>query len=300
MFVPDIDPLFESAWLKWGHGVAHAQTLDADIDAFSNGPDRDPLLAVRAEYHPKRHGFSVYPTELAQAPSRWSLMLGDIAHNYRCSLDHLAWALVNRGTSPPSLLNAQQAKGVYFPICDDRTTFEAELRTPTGPKDRPKLPGIRYRDAAKVRRRQPYHYAPRTRPRHYLPVLGALNNRDKHRTVQPTWFHATRLDVEITRMQDCVVPSLGWSRRRGPLEINKEIAFIRARKRGSNPHLEVQTRVTSEPGIEDRIGVRTWIVQCAVFTALLLREFSAPPQEIIDRRETWLWLQTRAVISRRG
>jgi hypothetical protein len=47
-----------------------------------------------------------------------------------------------------------------------------------------------------------------------------------------------------------------------------------------------------------RIGVRTWVVQCAVFTAVLLHEFSEPPQEVIDRSDLWAWFTSRAVASR--
>jgi hypothetical protein len=129
-------------------------------------------------------------------------------------------------------------------------------------------------------------------------VLAALNNSDKHRTLQPIWVQPTRLGIEITRMQDCVVPRVGFARRVTPLEVDAEIAFIRARKLGRQPHLEVKLHVTGEPSIENHIGVKTWIVQCAVYTAWLLREFSSPPQELAARHELWTWLGTRAIASR--
>lgn len=227
-FASTRDPLVESAWLKWAHGVGHAQALDADIDIdmFAASPDNDPLLGVGTDYDPRRHGFTVRVADVAPVPKRWGLMLGDVAHNYRSALDHAAWTIVSRGTTPSSALNTKQRRLIQFPIADQRAAFNGSLHT--------RLPGARRRDIAIVRRRQPYHYSPRNRSRHYLTVLAALNNRDKHRTLQPIWVHATRLDIEIARMRDCVVPRLGWPRRRGPLEIGSEIAFIRARKRGGS------------------------------------------------------------------
>jgi hypothetical protein len=280
---PPNDPLFDSAWFKWGHGVAHAQALEADIDAFRFDGHRDPLLANRAEYNPKRHGFAVYATDVAPIPTRWGLMLGDIANNYRCALDHLAWALVCRGKTPPATLTEYQQGGVYFPAAEGRKQFNDSL-----PK---KLPGVRRADIALVRRTQPYHYRPRTRRRHYLTVLTALNNSDKHRALQPIWVQPTRIDIEITRMQDCWVPQLGFRRHADPLEVGTEITFIRARKRGREPHLEVDLRVAAEPSIEQRIGGKEWIRKCAAFTASLLREFSAPPDELVARPELFIWLQ---------
>lgn len=35
-------------------------------------------------------------------------MLGDIANDYRSAIDHLAWALVSRGRTPPALLTDDQ------------------------------------------------------------------------------------------------------------------------------------------------------------------------------------------------
>jgi hypothetical protein len=279
---PPNDPLFDSAWLKWGRAVSHAQALEADIDAFSFDGHSDPLLGTRAEYDPKRHGFAVYPTAVAAVPTGWGLILGDIANNYRCAIDHLAWALVCRGRTPPDTLKKNERGAIAFPALSDRRDFNGQLGS--------RLPGVRRADRAIVRSCQPYHYAPRRRRRHYLTVLTSLNNGDKHRTLQPIWVQPTRLDIEITRMQDCVVPQLGFRRHADPLQVGTEIAFIRARKRGSQPRLDVKIGTSAEPSIENRIAVREWIRKCGSFTASLLREFSAPPAELVARPELFRWL----------
>jgi hypothetical protein len=286
-FAKVYDPLFDSAWLKWSHGVGHAQALDADIDAFDVAGHADPLRGVRAEYHPKRHGFAVVATDVAVVPAQWGLVLGDVAHNYRSALDHLAWAIVRRGRTPPNVLSESQQTAVQFPIAEGRRQFNDSLER--------RLPGARPRDVAKVRRRQPYQYRSQwRRRRHFLTVLAALNNSDKHRTLQPIWTQPTRIDIEIRRMQDCSVPRIGWTRRATPLEVGSEIAFIRARKLGSRPGLDLRVRTTGEPSIGNRIPVKTWIAQCAAFTVLTLREFSEPPQGVIDQAERWAWFAEHA------
>jgi hypothetical protein len=94
---------------------------------------------------------------------------------------------------------------VYFPISPSPPHFNAEIRRPPTRTRRLKLPGIRPGDAAKIRRRQPYHHSPRRRGVHFLTVLAALNNVDKHRTIQPVWVYPTRVRVQIDHTEDCVV-----------------------------------------------------------------------------------------------
>jgi hypothetical protein len=85
------DPLFESAWLKWGQAIVHSQTLKRDIETRADDGNADPVGAFRTEYQPKRHGFAIIIEEVMPIPVRWRLLLGDIANNYRAALDHLAW-----------------------------------------------------------------------------------------------------------------------------------------------------------------------------------------------------------------
>ena len=100
-------------------------------------------------------------------------------------------------------------------------------------------------------------------------------------------------------MRDCVISEVSWPRRRGPLHMDREITFIRARKLGANPELDVNAHIAAEPSIDQRIAVKIWTVQCAVFTSILLREFSEPPEEAHDI-ELWKWFGERASGARPG
>lgn len=279
------DPLFDSAWLKVTHALGHARALFDDIESFEKSAGRNPVGSVRAEYDARRHGFAVYPNDVAATPTRWGLVLGDIAHNFRSSLDHLAWALVCRGKTPPHTLSHRQRQQIYFPITDKRENFNKQLAT--------KLPGVKRGDIAIVRRRQPYNYRRPNRDRHFLTILNLLNNGDKHRTLQPVWVYPTFVGVEVWRMQDCVVTQRSWPRRQGPLSTDRELTFIRAKRRGGKPHLEVRVDIQTEPSIEQRLSVKSWIITCTALTTILLNEFSKPPDEA-NGRDLWNWLAARA------
>ncbi len=287
------DAAFESAWYKWGQAMVHAQALRADIDAVNEDGSADAVRAFRAHYYAKRHGFGLVVEDVSPIPVRWRLRLGDIASNYRASLDHLAWALVCRGRTPPGSgkLTAKQESAVYFPICDERTVFNAEIRVPPTAKSRLKLPGVRRADAAKVRRRQPYLLPPKRRPKHALALLSTINNDDKHRAIQPVWAHATRIDIEITDTQDCLIPGAEFRRHPAqPLKTGAELAFVPARKTGPDPQINVKMDVMAEPGIADAISAAEWVSRCGVVLWQLLREFSTQPPEITELGATLIEL----------
>lgn len=267
------DPLFESAWLKWVQAIVHSQTLQRDIEARTANGDSEPVRTVRAQYHPKRHGFAVTVEDIEPMPIRWRLLLGDIANNFRAALDHLAWALVCRGRTPPGKLTAAQESAVAFPIFEDRGKYNRSL-----PK---KLPGVRRADIAEVRRCQPYLHGARKRPLHPFVLLAGINSGDKHRTIQPLWAFASRIDVEVTHMRNCVLRGPEhWSRRGDPLEVGTEIAFMQARRLGPDPELEMKLRLTVAPSVGNRISFREWNGWTGIFIMKLLREFSEQPASI--------------------
>lgn len=280
--LPPYDPLFESAWLKWAQAIVHAQSLDADVESLGQ-LNRNPVRAFRAEYQAKRHGFAIIIEKLDPVPARWRLLLGDIANNYRAALDHLAWALVSRGKTPPGngALSPAQERAVYFPISHDRRGFNAEIRVPAGPSSKFKLPGIRLADSAVVRRAQPYHRGARTRPLHPLMLLAAINTGDKHRAIQPIWTYPSRFDIEVNHMRDCVLRGTQvWGRKRRPLVVGSELALLPARRLGHNPELEMKLDVTPVPTIGESVSVREWHARTGILLFKLLAELSAQPPSI--------------------
>jgi hypothetical protein len=170
------DP-FDSAWLKWGWAVAHAQALERDISAYTLDTKVDLPYTTRTEYDAKRHAVLLRVETIDPLPIRWGLRIGDVANNFRAALDHLAWALVQRGRNAGKLTQAQK-RNIYFPIAFSRTDFNSALG---------KLPGIRRADRAIIRRYQPYLRGKSNVWRHCLTPLPRLTADDKHKEIRPVW-----------------------------------------------------------------------------------------------------------------
>ncbi|MHB1220361.1 MAG: hypothetical protein ACYC1L_19420 [Alphaproteobacteria bacterium] len=93
------------------------------------------------------------------------VLMGEIIHNLRTSLDHLVCALVLRENSEPSW-------GIQFPICDTTKEFERACQ-------RGKIKGISDRHMKIIESIQPYWTS--ESGNHPLSILRRLNNADKHR-----------------------------------------------------------------------------------------------------------------------
>ena len=89
------------------------------------------------------------------------LIIGDVIHNLRSSLDHLAWQLVEANGGTPT-------KQTYFPIYSDAARFQAESVR--------KLHGMSAAVVKLIEAVQPYHSAYQN-----LRALSDLDNWDKHR-----------------------------------------------------------------------------------------------------------------------
>lgn len=274
MALPDPVPhdrLFDSAWLKWGRAVVHAQTLQAHLNAIGTDEGDEPTLAVRADYQPKRHGFAVIITDIDPMPPIWGLLLGDIANNLRSALDQIAWAVVTRGRTPPETLSEGRRRQIYFPISKERDGFNAALSS--------KLPGATRADIARVRRYQPYHHPSRARWSALL-QLAEVNAGDKHRTIQPVWAIPITTDIEVIHQRDCVLTRGQTTGKRKTLQVDAELGFVRARKTGPEPHIEVTPHLTAEPAFNEYTLLREWLKISVGWIQLLLYEFSELPDDM--------------------
>lgn len=74
------------------------------------------------EFDEQETGDLVYRVRVArQPPIEWSTVVGDIVHNARSALDHLAWRLVEAGGGTPS-------DTTYFPIVEAEARYGEKLR----------------------------------------------------------------------------------------------------------------------------------------------------------------------------
>jgi len=271
------DP-FDSAWLKWGQAVVHAQTLQdqlgIELQRFQSGNAH----TTATEYDAKRHAVVLRLVSIDPIPDRIGLLLGDAANNFRASLDHLAWALVTMRPKRP--LTDGDKRNVYFPMCKTPTDFDNHL-----------VPGQLLQDPDRkiIRRFQPFWNTPTYRlnaktkiHRHCLSVLPDINRDDKHKTLRAVWLWPQNAVILVGEpVVDCILTKPGPTRRRSfALEPGVEISRAYVRKTGPNPDVYMHAQLTAEPTFDGRVTLDSWLAQVTRLGYALLARFAEPPKKL--------------------
>jgi hypothetical protein len=265
---------FDSAWLKWAWASLKAEALEGEITAFTDDLGGNPFLRVRTEYQPKRHAFAVIITGVIPLPDHWGLLLGDVAHNFRSSLDHVAWEIVSRGSTPPGTLPDKHGKGIKgraktdiaFPVARDPKEFVEKLRG---------VPGARRPDIAVLRRYQPYARG-RRRDTRCITALAGFNNIDKHRELQPLFGFPKGGGLEIVQVRDCLITDQRRSALPLSLDVGTELRTLHVRRTGPDPYLEVNPTVTASEVFGDNARL-IWVKATKTWICRLLSEFGPCP-----------------------
>jgi hypothetical protein len=148
---------FQPLMAKILRAKKHIKDLSDDLDAFSNSY-RDDL--VRFEDDQETRERSYYVTSVPDIPMEITTIVGDILHNLRSALDHLAWQLVLNARNEPN-------EHTYFPIADNAEKyFKLNSRNNIKPEDRDAIDAL-----------EPY----REGKNDILWRLHRLNIIDKHR-----------------------------------------------------------------------------------------------------------------------
>ena len=162
-----------SARAKLNRATEHAKAVESEIRAW--GDTQPYSLTYETNADSTRYSvFIKFNGGATAAPiERWSLMIADSIHNFRCALDHLVYsvAIAESGQDPPPLHDV-----LMFPICDNNTSFDREIK-------RRGLECISPPMRAIFELFQPYN-----RPYPKLPPLLAMlrdfENANKHRLLQ--------------------------------------------------------------------------------------------------------------------
>ncbi|HEY7725359.1 MAG TPA: hypothetical protein VH880_08490, partial [Anaeromyxobacteraceae bacterium] len=103
---------------KFDRAKQHLRDLDAAVRAFL---DAKPYV-VSARRDPSTRGPTYFLASVADPPIQLSSIAGDVLHNLRSALDHLAYQLVMvAGHDPPS-------DHVYFPISGSAKQYRNDSR----------------------------------------------------------------------------------------------------------------------------------------------------------------------------
>ena len=178
-------PLFAPAiYARVARAKDHLGTLQSDIDAFCRRNAHEVRHEIDAETEEK---IVVYYAR-EDFPVAWSLIIGEIAHNLRSSLDQAVYDLTIRESGQPLPLSE-------FPIFTDRDAFN---RTTKG-GGLYKIRGIGQKAREAIEKVQPFNT--RSEGKESLTwLLHELSVIDKHRTI-----HLCRrktLGMEIRAIRD--------------------------------------------------------------------------------------------------
>jgi hypothetical protein len=155
----------------------HLETLEAEIALFQRRKPYEVAGDIDSE-----PGFFLLRFHLTEEPrQRWATIIGDVAHNYRSALDHLAWVLVKRN-------GGNAGRQTKFPIYNSEANYLAwreprGANDPRGRRDDP-FAGVDERVIEIIERFQPYKREDEAEA-DPLAILNRISNRDKHRLPVP-------------------------------------------------------------------------------------------------------------------
>jgi hypothetical protein len=155
---------------KFERADEHLEALQAEITRFFEAHP----YGTFSDFNPHTGEHSLRIDLRNPLPVKWGVMLGDVLHNARSALDHLAWQLVKHG--PKGLPSKEGTRRqVHFPVELTKDRFD----------DLPVLPYFGEDARRIIREKQPYHRGDKARL-HPLAILDQLWNTDKHRVLHPS------------------------------------------------------------------------------------------------------------------
>lgn len=176
----------------------HLGTLNAEFASYT---ESEPYRIVRElddEDNPTL--VTIRLNQWTAPTARWSVMIGDVLHNLRSALDHLAWQLVKINDGAPG-------RGTQFPIYADRILVKPDGTEVV--RDITIAGGITPEAAALLESLQPYNRVedPTLDP---LFILNKLSNQDKHRTlnVYLPWVAVAVSKVQTGFLEALVPPRI--------------------------------------------------------------------------------------------
>jgi len=225
----------------------HINALDAEFREFTK-PEFYKI--IRAEINPKTGKqtlrISSPVNSLADIPSHWSVVVGEICHDLRSSLDYLTCQL--------TILDTRNTK-----TCDENISFPIYLFGPRKGKGAKRWPpqgvphGIRFLcpcHATSIKRLQPYQgrNGQRLSP---LWLLQELNNADKHRQIQVLTSQARGFTLRSGKLTEMRVGLRGFTVTVNGIRLKTGMPLINRTKVGT---VAADETMDVNQGIRPQIG----------------------------------------------
>lgn len=227
MFMSKPDFYLDGVLAKLNRADAHLEALKGEIPAFF---DLDPY-SFREKLDCRGGTYSLHIEVREQPPIQWSVLVGDIIHNIRSALDHLAWQLVLVSGGNPT-------RRTQFPIFLEEPVDGKPLARWKG-----MVAGINAPILENVRRVQPYTSGDKAHE-NGLAILNALSNEDKHRlpvaSVTAVARHRAPGERGLVKIRDIEFinePMIAVER---PLKDGDKVIWANVRCTGPRPEIDVQ------------------------------------------------------------
>ncbi len=174
-----------SALLKIGRAKELLDGLDAEVRAWNETVPYTGTIQINAE---KTRASLVIKVNNEAPIIRWSLIIADIFHNLRCSLDHLVWAIGVHESPTVTPLNSR----IQFPIWDTRP----------GPDVMKNIKSLSPAVRAAIESVQPYSLPYPSLPLHPLSILRDIDNTNKHRLLRTVIASVGKCEVVLNPRDD--------------------------------------------------------------------------------------------------
>jgi hypothetical protein len=206
-------------------------------------------------HHDPKAGLYYVKFEIDKStPLYFSVLVGEIVHNLRSALDHLANEIVERHTRKSSSKAA-------FPIYSDEAAWRRDVEDPRnalGKKRRGPLHGIPAGSDAwtYIEDAQPYKCGERAEF-HPLAELSDLSNRDKHRVIHATYLYPARgslFDLVRWNMTAHFISGKILCEPGQRIENDTEIAWLKFDMSGPDPDVGVKRHVLFDISFGDPRG----------------------------------------------
>lgn len=236
----------DGCWEKRNRAEEQLKALNGEVEIGAGDPTN--VVSVVTQLDAKGTHYNLIVVQAWKAPVlRWGVMIGEIVHNLRSALDHLAYQLVLTGRCGTSLPR-NRWKDIHFPIYDTKLSFRDQLSK--------RLPGVGLRQLALIEREQPYktyHVIERSPLRR----LRILSNTDKHRVVTPLLFPVREPVPQIAVPKTHELLRVVWFSR--PVEAGTVIAEVHVKPLVPEPKMDVEGKLTTYVAFDDGAGTGLYL-----------------------------------------
>lgn len=241
------DASLDGCYAKLRRAIEHFEAFEDEAGRVLENVSATTTFAAR--YDPDVPRFLVHVVDEPMVPLRLSTIAGDLVHNLRSCLDHLAYQLL--------ILAGDEWDDPQWPIVADLTKIDSNRRF-KGLRDR-LIAADRADIWTKIEGYQAHNYVDQFTPgiswieqRHRdlpLLVLHELSNIDKHRLLFRTSFNVAEYQrIQIMALRDCtnpvIIDNTLW------FTLKKDappIVQFRVEATGPDPSMEVEIDFTVQP-----------------------------------------------------